>query len=201
MLAYQRGKKISVVANEPVDFRPTRAASRIRPYQNGSPETRLPESLHARVPVRSAPNRRGKHRRRGVQFIAKHPASHLGIMAMLRVLPASQFRLRTLILVVLLAGVALGTERAWRRRREYLNRAADHAAAEAKLSAKSRALAAELARLSPWLLRGPCGNPRRYAEALDGVMTTDAERAAEHGRLKERYLQAASRPWEPGPGL
>jgi hypothetical protein len=115
-------------------------------------------------------------------------------MAMLRVRPALQFRLRTLILTVLLVGVALGAERAWRRRQENLNRAAYHAAAEAKLSAPVRALAAELARYSPPLLIAPCGNARRYAEALKNVMTDLATRAAEHGHLKERYLQAASRP-------
>jgi hypothetical protein len=121
-------------------------------------------------------------------------------MAMLRVRPALRFRLRTLILWVLLVGVALGAERAWRRRQEYLNRAAYHAAAEAKPSAEARALAAELARFPPALLSGPCGNPRRYAEALNRGMTDRATRAAEHGRLKERYLQSASRPWELGPG-
>jgi hypothetical protein len=117
---------------------------------------------------------------------------------MLRVLSAlpSRLRLRTLMLSVLLAGVAFGTERAWRRRQEYLNRAAYHAAAEAKLSAEARALAAELARLSPALLKGPCGNPRRFAEALESVMTDRATRAAEHGHLKGRYLRAASHPWE-----
>ena len=113
---------------------------------------------------------------------------------MLRARPALQFRLRTLILTVLLVGVALGAERAWRRRQEYLNKATYHAAAEAKLSAEARALAAELARFSPTLLNGPCGNPRRYANALKSVMTDLATRAAEHGHLKERYLQAASRP-------
>jgi hypothetical protein len=121
-------------------------------------------------------------------------------MAMLRVRPALQFRLRTLIFTVLLVGVALGAERAWRRRQENLNRAAYHAAEEAKLSAEAGVLANELARYSPALLNGPCGNPRRYAEALKSVMTDVATRAAEHARLKERYLQAASRPWEPGPG-
>jgi hypothetical protein len=121
-------------------------------------------------------------------------------MAMLRVRPELQFRLRTLILTVLLVGVALGAERAWGRRQENLNRAAYHAAAEAKLSAEVRTLAAELARYSPALLNGPCGNPRRYAEALKNVTTDLATRAAEHGDLKERYLRAASRPWEPGPG-
>ena len=118
---------------------------------------------------------------------------------MLRVRPALQFRLRNLILTVLLVSVALGAEPAWRRR-EYLNRAAYHAAAEAKLSAEARAVADELARFPPALLNGQCGNPRRYAKALKGAMTYLATRAAEHGRLKERYLQAASRPWEPGPG-
>jgi hypothetical protein len=120
-------------------------------------------------------------------------------MAMLRVRPALQLRLRTLILTVLTVGVALGAERAWRRQ-SYLNRATYHAGAEAKLSADARAVAAELARFSPALLNGPCGNPRRYAKALKNVMTDLATRAAEHRRLKERYLQAASRLWEPDPG-
>jgi hypothetical protein len=105
------------------------------------------------------------------------------------------------MLSVLLVGVALGTERGWRRRQEYLNRADYHAAAEAKLSAEARALAAELAaRFPPVLLNGPCGNPRRHAKALESVMTNRATRAAEHGRLKERYLWAASRPSGSGPG-
>jgi hypothetical protein len=121
-------------------------------------------------------------------------------MAMLRARPVLQFRLRTLILTTLLVGVALGAERAWRRRQEYLNRATYHAAAEVKLSAEARALADELARFPPALLNGQCGNPRRYAKALKSVMTDLATHAAEHGRLKERYLQAAaSLPWEPGP--
>jgi hypothetical protein len=119
---------------------------------------------------------------------------------MLRVRPALQFRLRTLIITVLTVGVALGAERAWRRRQEYLNRAAYHAAAGAKLSADARAVAAELARFPPALLDGPCGNPRRHAKALKGVITDLATRAAEHGRLKEYYLRAASWYWEPGPG-
>jgi hypothetical protein len=121
-------------------------------------------------------------------------------MAMLRARPALQFRLRTLILMVLLVSVALGAERAWRRRQEYLNRADYHAGEEATLSADARALAAELASYSPALLKGQCGNPRRHAKALKTVMTELATRAAEQRRLKERYLQAASRPWEPGPG-
>jgi hypothetical protein len=120
-------------------------------------------------------------------------------MAMLRVRPALQFRLRTLILMVLLVSVALGAERAWRRQ-SYLNRAAYHTGVEATLSADARALAAELASFSPTLKKGQCGNPRRYAKALKGAMTDLAIRAAEHGRLKDRYLQAASRPWEPSPG-
>jgi hypothetical protein len=121
-------------------------------------------------------------------------------IAMLRVRPAFRFRLRTLMLLVLLAGVALGTERAWRRRQEYLNRAAYHAAEEAKLSADARALAAAFARYS-FVLRIPgCGNPRQDAEALKIGMTDCAKRAAEHRRSKEWYLRAASRPWGPGPG-
>ena len=119
---------------------------------------------------------------------------------MLRVRPALRFRLRTLLLCVLLVGVVLGAERTWRRRQEYLARAAFHAAEEAKLSAEARALAAAFARFPPALLSGPCGNPRRYAKALNRGVTDRATRAAEHGRLKERYLQAAGRPWEPGPG-
>jgi hypothetical protein len=121
-------------------------------------------------------------------------------MAMLRVRPALQFRLRTLIFTVLLVGVALGAERAWRRRQENLSRAVYHAAAEAKLSAEARTLAAEFAKFSSAMLNGPCGNPRRYAEALKNVATDSATRAAEHGHLKERYIRAASRPWEPVPG-
>jgi hypothetical protein len=121
-------------------------------------------------------------------------------MAMLRVRPALQFRLRTLILMVLLVGVTFGAERVWRRRQEYLNRAAYHASEEATMSADARALAAELASYLPALQKkGQCGNPRRHAQALKTVMTELATSAAEHGRLKERYLQAASRPWEPGP--
>ena len=123
-----------------------------------------------------------------------------GAMAMHRVLPLSRFRLRTLMLLVLLAAVALGTERAWHRRQEYLDRAAYHAAEEAKLSAVANALAAELACYRPLLRRPGCGNPRRYAEALESVMPTVATGAAEHGRLKRRYLRAASRPWKLGPG-
>jgi hypothetical protein len=123
-----------------------------------------------------------------------------GAMAMHRVLPASRLRLRTLMLLVLLAAIALETERAWGRRQEYLARAAYHAAAEARLAGEARAFASELARYRPVLRRPGCGNPRRYAEALDSVRATVAARAAAHGRLKERYLKAASRPWEPGPG-
>jgi hypothetical protein len=122
-----------------------------------------------------------------------------GMMAMLRVRRALRFRLRTLLLWVLLTGVALGAERA-RRRQEYLGRAAYHAAREAKLSAVARLLAAELARYPPELLKGRCGNPRILADALKGVMTNHLARVAEHGYLKERYLQAAARPWEPVPG-
>jgi hypothetical protein len=121
-------------------------------------------------------------------------------MAMLRARPALQFRLRTLILTVLLVGVAFGAERAWRCRQSYLNRAAYHAGEEATMSADARALAAELASVLPTLKKGQCGNPRRHAKALKTVMTELATRAAEHECLKERYLQAASRPWEPGPG-
>lgn len=117
---------------------------------------------------------------------------------MVRVRPALRFRLSTLMLLVLLAGVALGAAQAWRRRREYLDRAAYHAAAQAKLSAEAKALATDLTRLRP-LLAGSCGNPRRYAQALEGVMADRAAHAAEHGRLKERYLRAASRPWGPDP--
>ncbi|MFO0891724.1 MAG: hypothetical protein U0790_21595 [Isosphaeraceae bacterium] len=122
-------------------------------------------------------------------------------MAMLRVRPALQLRLHTLVLTVLLVAVALGAERAWRRRQENLNRAVDHAAAEAQLTAEARALAAELARFSPALLNRPCGNSLLRARALKHVMTDRATRAAEHGRFKERYLRAASRPWEPVPGI
>jgi hypothetical protein len=119
---------------------------------------------------------------------------------MLRALPASRPRLRTLMLLVLLTGVALGADRAWRRRRECLDRAAYHAAEEARLSAEARVLAAELDKLSPSLLSGRCGNPWQYAKAMEGVMTDRATRAAEHGRWKARYLRAASRPWGPCPG-
>jgi hypothetical protein len=113
---------------------------------------------------------------------------------------AFRFRLRTLMLLVLLAGVALGTERVWRRRQEYLNRAAYHAAEEANLSALARRAAAVYASYAPLLRKPGCGNPRQYAEALKIVMTDCAKRAAEHRRLKEWYLRAASRPWGPGPG-
>ena len=120
-------------------------------------------------------------------------------MAMHRILPASRFRLRTLMLLVLLTAVALGTERAWRRRQEYLGRAAYHAAEEAKLSATAKALAAEVASYR-LMLRRACGNVRRHVEALDSTSTRYATLAAEQGHLKERYLRAASRPWEPSPG-
>jgi hypothetical protein len=99
----------------------------------------------------------------------------------------------------MLAGVVLGAERTWRRRQEYLNRAAYHATLEAKLSAQAKALAAELAGFPPALLNGSC--LRVHPETLKSVMTNRATRAAQHGRLKERYLQAARCPWEPGPEL
>ena len=104
-------------------------------------------------------------------------------MAMLRARPANQFRLRTLTLLVLLAGVASGTERAWRRRHESLNRAAYHAAEEAKLSAEATVLAAEFARLRR-LLNRSCGNPWRYAEAMKSLMTNCASelRSTDVGR-------------------
>jgi hypothetical protein len=101
------------------------------------------------------------------------------------------------MLLVLLAAVASGAERAWQRRQEYLEWAAYHAAAEAQLSAEARALAAEFARFRR--LRRPCGNAVRYARTLNFVMTDRAARAAEHRRLKGRYLRAASCPWAPGP--
>jgi hypothetical protein len=104
------------------------------------------------------------------------------------------------MLLVLLAAVALGTERAWRRRQEYLDRAAYHAAKEARLSASAKALADELAFYRRLLRQSCLGNPQQDAETRKSLMTTFATRAAEHGRLKRCYLRAASRPWEQGPG-
>ena len=123
----------------------------------------------------------------------------MGAIAMLRVRPATRFRLRTLMLCVLFTGVTLGAERAWHRRQECLDRAAYHAAAEAKLSAEASTLAAELAEIPPALLNGSCGNTRRYAEAVKRVMINCATRAGQHGRLKERCLHMASRHWETSP--
>jgi hypothetical protein len=100
------------------------------------------------------------------------------------------------MLLVLLAAVALGAERA-RHRRGYLDRADYHAAEEARLSAESRALAAELARHRRFMATpgsGRCGNIRPYFQALDRVWIRSTTRAAEHGLLKERCLRAASRP-------
>ena len=91
-------------------------------------------------------------------------------MAMRTVLQAVRPRLRTLMLLVLFVAAALGTERTWRRRREYLGRAAYHAAEEAKRLAQAKVLAVEVAQYR-LMLRRPCGNIRRHVEAMDSLST------------------------------
>ncbi|MFO0960200.1 MAG: hypothetical protein U0800_22635 [Isosphaeraceae bacterium] len=115
-----------------------------------------------------------------------------------RFMPVFRFRLSHLLLMVLFAGMAMGAERTWNQRRIYLDRAAYHAAEEAKYTRYARLVQVEADRMRKYDI-GYCSTYRISAKDYQLMKDDMDKQAEEHASHKERFRRAASRPWERGP--
>ncbi len=113
--------------------------------------------------------------------------------------PCLRLRLRTLLIAVAVAGLALGGWTMWKRREYCLERAAYCAAQEQ--------LRRDDAARSERQVQGMRSDPRYRVHPRDGPFfrTLDARTAsnrqmeAQYGELRRRYERTAWRPWLPIP--
>ncbi len=103
-----------------------------------------------------------------------------------------RFKLRTLLVMVMVVAVLLKAE-VTRRRAHYRQQAAFHTAEQGKSEQVLRALKIEVARidgrnarLARWGLRC-CGNEHRYQEAIRSEAAIYTTRTAYHARLAKEF--------------